>query len=181
MQTGFGRTTFLALSSLALAAAAVAVPRVSNAQALTDANIVYILDQANTADSARGTLAESRGTSADVRSFGRLMAGEHHALRAQGQQLAHKLGVTPQAPAGDKSAAQAAEEMRKLRATPKGKGWDRAYIDYEVTYHQAVLETATKALGEAKNEELKNLIKAAAPVLQHHLEEAKRIQKQLGS
>src|SRR2546423_14945741 len=53
----------------------------TSAPGLTDPNIVYILDQANAADSARGKLAESKATSADVKKFGRLMVGEHHGLR----------------------------------------------------------------------------------------------------
>jgi putative membrane protein len=146
---------------------------------LTDANIVYILDQANIADSARGKLAETKGTSADVKAFGRLMAGEHHSLRAQGQELAKKLNVTPQAPAGDQSEAQAKAEMDSLTAMAKGNAWDKSYIDYEVNYHQAVIETATKALGAAQNQELKDLIQKAAPILQHHLDRAKEIQGKL--
>jgi putative membrane protein len=153
----------------------------SAAGGLTDANIVYILDQANMADSARGKLAETKATSSDVKAFGRLMAGEHHSLRAQGQQLAKKLNVTPQAPAGDQSEAQAKAEMDSLDAMAKGKAWDKAYMDYEVTYHQAVIETATKALGAAQNQELKALIQKAAPILQHHLDRAKEIQGKLGS
>lgn len=151
----------------------------AGAPALTDANIVYILDQANAADSAQGRLAETKGTSADVKSFGRLMVGEHHALRAEGQQLAKKLGVTPEKPAGDRSEAQAKQELDSLTALPKGPAWDRAYIDYEVGYHQAVLRTATNALGAAQNPQLKELIRKAAPVLQHHLDRAQQIQKKL--
>jgi putative membrane protein len=149
--------------------------------ALTDANIVYILDQANAADSARGVLAQSKGTSADVKSFGKLMVGEHHALRAEGQALAKKLGVTPEAPAGDQSEAQAKAEMDSLTAMPKGASWDKAYIDYEVGYHQALMQSATQALAAAQNPELKALIQKAAPVVQHHLDRAQEIQKKLGS
>jgi len=146
---------------------------------LTDPNIVYILDQANAADSARGKLAETKGTNAEVKSFGRLMVGEHHGLRVKGQQLAKKLGVTPAAPSGDQSEAQAKQEMDTLTAMAKGKAWDKAYIDYEVTYHEQVLQTATTALGAAQNAELKALIQAAAPVIQRHLDMAKKIQTKL--
>src|SRR5690242_19640025 len=83
---------------------------------LTDANIVYILDQANAADSVRGALAEKEGTHPEVRRFGRLMMGEHHALRVEGQALAKRLNVTPQPPAGDMSEAQARQEMDTLNA-----------------------------------------------------------------
>lgn len=163
-------------------AAATATPAGStSAPALTDANIAWILDQANMSDSARGKLAETKGTSADVKSFGKLMMGEHHALRAEGQALVKKLGVTPTAPAGDSSEAQAKTEMDSLNAMPKGAAWDKAYIGYEVGYHQAVINTATKALDIAQNDSLKALIKKAAPILQHHLERAQAIQKQLGS
>lgn len=152
----------------------------SNAS-LTDPQIVYILDQANVGDSARGRLAETKGTSADVKNFGKLMAGEHHMLRREGQQLAKKLNVTPQAPPNDQSEAQAKTEMDSLTSMPKGKAWDKAYIDYEVTYHQAVIQTATRALDAAQNPQLKDLIKKAAPVLQKHLTRAEQIQKKLGS
>ena len=158
-----------------------AQPATATAPALTDPNIVYILDEANASDSARGQLAITKGTNADVKAFARLMVGEHHALRLQGQQLATKLSVTPQAPSGDQSEAQAKQIMDSLQAAPKGKAWDKAYIDYEVTYHQAVLETATKALNAAQNQELKDLIQKAAPVIQHHLERAQQIQKALGT
>jgi putative membrane protein len=114
-----------------------------------------------------------------VKQFGLLMAGEHHALRLQGIQLAKKLKVTPQAPAGDMSEQQAKQELDSLNAMPKGKAWDKAYIDYEVTYHQQVLETATKALAAAQNPELKALIQKAAPVIQHHLDMAKQNQARL--
>ncbi|NUO63223.1 MAG: DUF4142 domain-containing protein [Gemmatimonadaceae bacterium] len=152
----------------------------SSAGGLTDPNIVYILDQANAADSARGKLAETKATSADVKQFARMMVGEHHALREQGQALAKKLNVTPQAPSGDQSEQQAKSEMDSLNAMAKGKAWDKAYIDYEVTYHQQVMQTATQALGAAQNAELKALIQKAAPVIQKHLDRAKEIQQKLG-
>ena len=149
------------------------------ASALNDANIVFILDQANASDSARGTLASTKGSSADVKAFGRMMAGEHHALRQLGQRLATKLSVTPAAPANDMSIADAQKEMDALTAEPKGKNWDVAYMNFEVTYHKAVLDIATKALGAAQNQELKDLIAQAAPILQKHLDRAVAIQSKL--
>jgi len=146
---------------------------------LTDANIVYILDEASNADSARGAVAATKGTSGDVRDFGKLMAGEHHSLRQMGQELATKLGVAPMPPANDMSVAEAQTQMDKLNAEAKGTMWDKAYIDYEVTYHRAVIETATKALDAASNQELKDLIAKAAPILQKHLDRALEIQSKL--
>jgi len=148
---------------------------------ITEANIVYILDQANAADSARGRLAATKGTSADVKQFGRLMAGEHHALRAEGAQLAKQLGVTQQAPPDDKSVSQARTELAKLKAMSRGKRWDKSYIDYEVNYHQGILQGAGGLLDAAQNQQLKDLLKQSGAVVQKHLDLAKTIQQKLGS
>lgn len=149
------------------------------APALTDANIVYILDNANALDSAGGAIAATKGTSADVRAFGKEMMRDHHKLRADGQALAKKLGVTPEAPANDDSKAQLDKTMSLYNGATKGKDFDKAYIDNEVTYHTAVLETATAAMNAAQNPELKNFIQKAAPAIQAHLDNAKSIQSKM--
>jgi putative membrane protein len=149
------------------------------APALTDANIVYILDMANHLDSLAGSVAATKGTASDVRDYGRRMMRDHHDLRQQGQDLAKKLGVTPEAPPGDTHEADVQRTMSMLNSAAKGKDFDKAYIDNEVTYHQAVLQTATTAMGAAQNAELKNLIQKAAPAIQAHLDLAKSIQAKM--
>jgi len=109
------------------------------------------------------------------------MVGEHHSLNMQGDALAKKLSVTPVAPANDQSEAQAKMEMDSLTALAKGAAWDKAYIAYEIGYHQAVKDIATKALAAAQNAELKALITKAAPIIQAHLDKAQAIQTKLGS
>src|SRR5258705_1359928 len=64
------------------AVATPAAPAVTPAApALTDANIFALLDEANAADSAAGSIAAVKGTSPDVKAFGRQMMRDHHALR----------------------------------------------------------------------------------------------------
>lgn len=146
------------------------------APALSDANIVYILDAANHLDSLAGSVAATKGTSADVREFGRRMMRDHHDLRKKGEDLAKKLGVTPAAPPGDIHAADVQKTMSMLNSAGKGKDFDKAYIDNEVTYHQAVLQTAANAMNAAQNAELKNFIQKAAPAIQAHFDLAQSIQ-----
>jgi len=167
---------------LADSAAAMATPAPAPAApALTDANIVAILDGANATDSSAGAIAATKGTSASVKTFAQDMMRDHHALRVAGQDLAKKLNVTPELPAGDNSAAAAAAWRDSLNAMPKGAAWDKAYMDHEVTYHEAVLATATAALGAAQNAELKALIEKAAPNIQGHLDHAKAEQAKLAA
>jgi len=147
--------------------------------ALTDANIVYILDQANLLDSASGVIAVAKGTNSEVREYGKRMMRDHHGLREQGQALAKKLGVTPAAPANDNAKTELDRVLTMLNGAAKGRDFDKAYIDDQVTYHVNLLATATSAMGAAQNAELKNFIQKAAPAVQAHLDGAQAIQKKL--
>jgi len=170
-----------AADSVAKAAAAAAPAPPPAPAPLTDANIVAILDGANAADSAAGMIASKKATHADVKDFGRTMMRDHHSLRKAGQDLAAKLKLTPQAPAGDTSGVAAQHWQDNLNSMPKGDAWDKAYIDHEVTYHQAVLATAQAALGAAQDSSLKALISGAAPNIQGHLTKAQSIQTKLNA
>jgi putative membrane protein len=148
-------------------------------KALSDSNIVAILDEANKADSASGALALKKATRADVKAFARLMMSEHHALRVGGQQLAKQLGITPKAPERDPLAGYTRNEAAALQKTPKGPDFDRTYIDNEVSVHQAVLDFANQARVITQTPQLRELIEQAIPVIRKHLEQAESIQKQL--
>jgi putative membrane protein len=149
------------------------------APALTDANIAALLDEANAADSAAGKMASTKGTAAGAKEFGRHMMADHHALRKAGQDLAKKLSLTPQAPAGDTLPASAQKSADDLNAMPKGAAWDKAYIDHEVAVHQGVLSLLNAAQGAAQNAELKDLITKAIPNIQSHLDMATSTQAKL--
>jgi putative membrane protein len=155
-------------------------PAAAPAGGLTDPNIVALLDEANAADSAAGAYALTKATDPSVKAFAKLMMGEHHALRAAGQQLAQRLNLTPQPPAEDPLKPAAESEMTALKAAPKGPQFDRTYIEQEVGIHKAVLDVAEKGHDAAQNEELKKLIEQAKPVIQKHLDRAEEIQKKLG-
>jgi len=104
------------------------------------------------------------------------MMRDHHALRKEGEDLATKLKITPEAAANDNSQASYDQTMSTLNGAAKGKDFDKAYIDNEVTAHTAVLQTLTNAMSAAQNAELKNLIQKAAPAIQAHLDLAQSIQ-----
>lgn len=148
---------------------------------LTDANIVALVDHANMADSATGSVAASKGTNSEVKAFGRDMMRDHHALRQMGQDLAKKLNVTPQMPPSDSSEARDKAWLDSLNAMPKGASFDKAYIDHEVIAHQMVLSTLHTAEGAAQNADLKALITKAIPTIEAHLKKAQDIQSKLQS
>jgi putative membrane protein len=157
-----------------------AAPAPAAPAALTDPNIAYVISMANKGEIERGDIASTKGTSAEVRNYGKMITGEHKALETQVQALAKKLNVTPAMPAGDQSEMMARQQMDTFNSTAKGAAWDKAYIDYEVTYHQGLMETAKAAIAAAQNAELKSLLESAAPVVQKHIDMAQAIQKKMG-
>ena len=67
------------------------------------------------------------------------------------------------------------------RQTISGPGLDRAYIDHEVVYHEAVVSALDKTLiPNAKNDELKALLVKVRPAFVAHLDHAKQLQTSLG-
>ena len=145
----------------------------------TDANIFALLDEANAGDSTEGAIAATKGTSAQVREFGKLMMRDHHSMRVDGQTLSKKLGITPLPSADDRSQSDLQKNTDMLNNTAKGKDFDKAYVDLQVEDHQSVLEKAIKAMAATQNAELKNLLQKAAPKVQDHLDRAEAIQKSM--
>ena len=165
----------VAAASLALLAAN------ALAQSPNDAQIASIVVTANQVDIDAGKLAESKGSNAEVKAFGKQMVTDHSGVNKQAVALVTKLKVAPEDNATSKSLkAGGAENVKKLEKL-SGPGFDRAYIDNEVTYHQAVLDAVDKTLiPSAQNAELKALLAAVRPAFVAHLEHAKSLQASLG-
>ena len=164
-----------------LAAAAVLAAGSAFAQAPNDAQIAHIVVTANQVDIDAGKVAEKKGSSADVKAFAKQMVTDHTAVNKQATDLAKKLGVKPEDNPTSQSLKKGGQDNVKKLNGLKGKEFDKAYIDQEVTYHQAVLDAIDKTLiPNAKNAELKALIEKVRPAIQGHLDHAKQIQSKVG-
>lgn len=168
----------------ALTAAAAFLPATLVAQArpaapgLDDAAIVGIFDIANTWDVETGALAAQKATRQDVKDFGAMLARDHKMLQGQGRDLAAKLKVTPTPVPNDfplKVAHEAA--MKKLQGL-SGAAFDKAFLEHEVAYHNAVVDAVTNALLPAiKNAELKAFVEKVAPAFVGHMKAAEALLK----
>ena len=169
------KITTLLFSAAALAAAP------AFAQAPNDAQIAHIVVTANQVDIDAGKVAEKKGSSADVKAFAKQMVTDHTAVNKQATDLAKKLGVKPEDNPTSESLKKGGQDNVKKLNGLKGKEFDKAYVDQEVGYHQAVLDAIDKTLiPNAKNAELKALIEKVRPAIQGHLDHAKQIQSKLG-
>src|SRR5690348_7459991 len=147
----------------------------SHSRALDDATIVAIFDAANTSDIETGELGAKMGSTKAIRDFGAMLARDHKTVRQQGRDPAKKLGVTPTPPKDDESAKQHAAVMKKLMSL-KGAEFDKAFLQNEVGYHEAVIAAVnTTLLPAIQNAELKNLVVTVAPAFGAHRDAAKNM------
>ena len=142
----------------------------------TDAQIAGIVVAANQVDVDAGKLAKSRTKNKEVSQFAQQMITDHTAVNKQAGALAKKLGVKPEDSDTSKSLkAGAADNIKNLKGL-KGSAFDKAYVDHEVAYHQAVLDAIDKVLiPSAQNAELKGLIEKVRPAIAAHLDHAKMV------
>jgi hypothetical protein len=142
---------------------------------LSDANIAALLDEANAGDSTLAAAALPKLTSARAKTFAKMMMGEHHALHMEGLRVEKEQGIIPVLPTPDPFKPAVEGEQQALSALAKGPVYDSTYIANEVGIHQAVLDWAGK--NTPQNAGLQRYLKAAGPVLEKHLREARAFKK----
>jgi putative membrane protein len=167
------------LAAITLAAASVGVAFAQPGP--TDPQIAAIVVTANQVDIDAGKLAQRKSHSRAVRKFAAQMVTDHGGVNKSAIQLVHKLKVKPETSPTSESLQQGgADNMARLKSL-KGAEFDKAYVEHEVQYHQAVIDALDQTLvPSAKNEELKALLVKVRPAFVAHLDHAKHLQSELG-
>jgi putative membrane protein len=147
-----------------------------------DAQIAQIVVTANQVDIDAGKLAQTKASNAEVKQFGETMIKDHTAVNKQATDLVTRLKVKPEENATSRSLAQGGRDnLAHLKELKKGPEFDKAYVDHEVAYHQAVIDAIDKTLiPNAKNAELKSLLEKSRPAFVAHLDHAKMLQAKVG-
>jgi putative membrane protein len=147
----------------------------------TDPQIAAIVVTANQVDIDAGKLAQSKAQSPGVKEFAQRMITDHSAVNKAATELVQKLHVTPEPNATSDSLKKGGDENLAKLKTLSGTAFDKAYIDHEVAYHQAVLNALDKTLiPSAQNAELKALLVKVRPAFVAHLDMAKELQAKSG-
>jgi putative membrane protein len=172
------------MKSIALVTMAAALALLNPVQAETtapnDAQIAMIAVVANGVDVDAGKLAAEKSSNQEVKAFAETMVRDHTAVNAKATALAKKLGVTPEESATSKGLKTDGDKMLAKLKGMSGAEFDKAYVDNEVAYHEAVIGVVTNTLiPNTKNAELKSLLESAGPIFTSHLDHAKRLQQSL--
>lgn len=169
------RIAIAAAAALALGTAAIAADA-----KLTDPQIAHIAYTAGVLDIDAGKQALDKSNNEAVRAFAQQMVGDHTSVNDQALALVKKLNVTPEDNATSKSLTGQAQATRTKLSGLSGAVFDKAYVDNEVVYHQAVNATLKdKLIPEAQNPELKGLLQSGLTLFQAHQHHAEELAKQL--
>ena len=146
----------------------------------TDPQIAAIVVTANQVDIDAGKFAASKSHSKDVKDFAQLMITDHSGVNKSATELVQKLHVTPESNDTSQSLQKGGDDNLAALKKLTGSEFDRAYVDHEVVYHQAVLDAVdTTLIPNAQNAELKALLVKVRPAFLAHLEHAKHLQSSL--
>ena len=146
-----------------------------------DAQIAAIVVTANQVDIEAGQLAKSTSKNKEVQEFAQLMVTDHSGVNKSATELVTKLHVTPESNPTSESLKSGGDQNLTTLRKLSGPAFDKAYVDHEVAYHQAVLDAVDKTLiPSAKNAELKALLVKVRPAFVAHLQHAKMLQASLG-
>lgn len=145
-----------------------------------DAQIAAIVVAANQVDIEAGELAKTKASSKEVKEFAQRMIVDHTAVNKQAAALVGKLKVKPEENETSRALKADGEKARARLSQLSGTAFDKAYVDNEVTYHQAVLQAIDETLvPNASNAELKALIVKVRPAIDAHLQHAKQMQAEM--
>ena len=167
---------FLIVAALPLALAAThahaesASPRTSNFIAKAAATDAFERDA--------GALAGKRSQNADVRAFADMMVKAHTETTDKLLAVLDKdhLPKPSKMPTADPNQSK---QLTDLVNAPKN-GFDKAYAHSQVVAHRRALALMQDYADNGDNPDLKTLAADTAPVVQHHLDMAQKLETELG-
>jgi putative membrane protein len=168
----------LPMMAAAVALAAVSAPAI--AAAPTDPQIAHIAYTAGVKDVAASKQALAKSHNKAVRGFASEMVRDHTAVNDKALALVKKLHVTPQDNPTSQALSKQAKATLDRLSHLNGAAYDKAYIDNEVAYHKTVNGAlASTLIPNAKNPELKSLLKTGLTLFKEHQAHAEQLAKEL--
>jgi putative membrane protein len=155
--------------ALAVGAALLATTSMASAANKGDQQFLEKAIQGNLTEIQMGRLAEQKGQSEDVKSFGQMLVTDHSQANDQAKQVASQMGIT--APA-EPSAKQ--QEMYKKMSKLSGVGFDRAFAKEMIADHKKDI-SEYKRESQKQNDPAAQYAKQSLPVLQKHLNAAEKL------
>jgi len=126
--------------------------------------------QGNLAEVTLGKLAQEKGESEGVRSFGQMLATDHATANEKATVVAQAIGVQPPT---EPSKAQKATYDRLAKLS--GSAFDREFVRHMVVDHRKDIREFHAATTKQKDERVREFAQQTLPTLQKHMDTAQSL------
>ena len=147
--------------------------------ATPDGEVLGAFIAANQHEVEHSRLGAQAGSTQTIRDLAKGFARDHDDLVQRARELATKQSITAAEPSGDPIGQPHGQTMTSLKGK-SGVDFDRAYLQHEVDYHQALISALNNDwLPKATNQELKTFLQQTVPAFQSHLKGAQDLRAKL--
>jgi putative membrane protein len=143
--------------------------------AMGDSHFAKEAAQGGMAEVKLGQLAQEKGSSDSVKSFGKRMVDDHSKAGDKLKEVASRESITLPSDISVKDQATY-DRLSKL----SGSAFDRAYARDMVKDHETDVAVFQREATSGKNDSLKSFASETLPTLQDHLKQAKEMMKSVG-
>jgi putative membrane protein len=157
------------IASVCLAAPALSLPP---APVLPTPDFIKAAASTDEFERQEGRLAETKGASAAVRDFARMMVRDHTNTTMALKGAIRKAGLPP--PAAPKLTDQQQANLTALKGA-RGPDFDRTYMQQQVEAHQTALGVMQAYAAGGDNKVLRKAAADTVPIVKHHLSMAQKI------
>jgi putative membrane protein len=149
------------------------------APAGTPADLLSQLHETDQTEMEVGRMAEKKGSTAEVRNFGKALEQDHSAADRKVTELARELSVQlspPAKPSEDLEKKQNHDgAVKEMLANVSGNTFDRDFLEAMRKDHEEDIQKLTDAMNSTSDPKIKNLIAQLLPRLKHHQEMAEKL------
>jgi putative membrane protein len=167
MKAGIALTGVLSLVMAAFAGQ----DRKPDDKGFDDGTFVAMVGSGNILEVELGKLAQTQAKNADVKKFADSMVHDHTKANEELKKAAKEAGLS----IPEKMNADHQKEFDRFKDY-KGTNFDQDYMKHMVADHEKDVALFKRASKEAKNEQLRDFATRLLPVLQAHLDAAKKIE-----
>jgi putative membrane protein len=147
---------------------------------LSDAQIVSIIQAADTGEIAQAREATRKAKNARVKHFAQHMITDHSAAETKVASLDSKAGISPQSSAVSENLKANGDQIMSDLKSANGPSFDQSYIDAQVKEHTKVLDLLdNKLISQAQNPDLVKTLQDIRTKVAGHLKDAQDIQASL--
>ncbi|MBN6051735.1 DUF4142 domain-containing protein, partial [Nonomuraea sp. RK-328] len=137
-----------------------------------DKRFLRLAHRGNLAEIAAGKVARIKGADAAVRSIGAILVTDHTRLDKAVKEIAERLDVA----LPDRAARKDRVMLRHISRL-HGHRFDRAWLAAMIEGHRQAIRLGEQELRDGSSPAVKELARAAAPVIRKHLDELLQAQK----